>query len=82
MSGDVRDRAGFTFQAGRQIQEGGLGCLSWFYTVQKQSIHPSLDVKQLLWRNTAVSEHKIRNTFVNYPGYIKYHCSVVFPIDI
>lgn len=23
MSGDVRDRAGFTFQAGREIQEDG-----------------------------------------------------------
>ncbi len=48
MSGDVKDRAGFTFQAGREIQEGGFGRLSWFYTVQKQSIRPSLDVKQPL----------------------------------
>ena len=36
MSGDVRDRA-FTFQAGREIQEGGFEKkFSWFYTVKNQ----------------------------------------------
>lgn len=79
MSGDIRDRAEFTFQAGREIQGGGLGSfLSWFDTVQKQSIHPSLAVKQPLRRNNSVSEHKIRNTYV---GYVKYHYSVIFPTE-
>lgn len=82
MSGEIRDRAEFTFQAGREIKGGGLGsCLPWFDTVQKQSIHPSLAVKQPLWRNNSVSEHKIRNTSVDYLVYVKYHYSVIFPIE-
>lgn len=47
MSGDVRDGAGFTFQAGREIQEG-TGCFQlMFYTVQVQSVHQPFDETHL-----------------------------------
>lgn len=49
MSGDVRDRAGFTFQAGREIKRVYSGNVSPGFTPFR-SIYPSLYNKKLVWR--------------------------------
>lgn len=48
MSGDVRDRAGFTFQAGREIKRVYSGNVSPGFTLFR-SIYPSLDNNKLVW---------------------------------
>lgn len=41
-------------------------CLGLKLSRSKVYVHPSLDVKQLLWRNVSVSRCKIRNAFVSW----------------
>lgn len=53
MSGDVRDRAAFTFQAGREIKRVFSGNVSPGFTLFRSSIYPSLDDKKLVWRTNS-----------------------------